>query len=182
MAKVAAFLAEGFEEVEALTVIDLLRRGNVDVTTVSIMGDKLVKGGHDIPVKADALFEDLNYDGFDMLFLPGGGLGTQNLKAHKELAKVILDFDRKGKKLAAICAAPTVYGELGILKGKNATCYPGCESGLLGANYITDSVVEDSHFITSRGVGTAIDMGLKLVSVFKGEEASKALGKAIVYL
>ena len=145
MAKVAAFLAEGFEEVEALTVIDLLRRGNVEVTTVSIMGDK-------------------------------------NLKAHKELAKVILDFDRRGKKLAAICAAPTVYGELGILKGKNATCYPGCESGLLGANYITDSVVEDSHFITSRGVGTAIDMGLKLVSVFKGEEASKALGKAIVYL
>ena len=182
MAKVAAFLAEGFEEVEALTVIDLLRRGGVEVTTVSIMGDKLVNGSHNIPVKADALFEDLSYDGFDMLFLPGGGLGTQNLKAHKELAKVILDFDKKDKLLSAICAAPTVYGELGILKGKNATCYPGCESGLIGANYKTESVVKNGHFITSRGVGTAIDLGLKLVEIFKGEEASKALGKAIVYL
>jgi len=181
MAKVAAFLAEGFEEVEALSVIDLLRRAGVEVNLVSVSGNKLVKGAHNIGVEADALFEDMKYDGFDMIFLPGGGPGTKNLKAHKKLAEVILRFNEEKKFIAAICAAPTVLGLLGILKGKRATCYPGCEGELIDAIKTTNAVEEDGHIITSRGVGTAIDLGLKLVSVFKGDKVAEDLAKSIVY-
>ena len=181
MAKVAAFLADGFEEVEAIAVIDLLRRAKVEVTTVSVMGRSNVMGSHGIEVKADALFGEPNYDGYDMLFLPGGGLGTKNLKASKELADLINTFNDKKKYLAAICAAPTVYGEMGLLKGKKATCYPGCEEGLIGANTATDKVVQDGNFITSRGAGTAIDLGLYLVKIFNGDKASEELAKTIVY-
>lgn len=182
MAKVAAFLADGFEEVEAIAVIDLLRRAKVEVTTVSIMGRIEVMGSHSIPVKADKLFDDVNYDEYDMLFLPGGGIGTKNLKACKELAEVIKTFNDKKKYLAAICAAPTVYGEMGLLKGRKACCYPGMEDGLLGATPTTNKVEMDGHFITSRGAGTAMDLGLKLVSVFNGAKASEDLAKTVVYL
>ncbi|MBO4376935.1 MAG: DJ-1/PfpI family protein [Lachnospiraceae bacterium] len=182
MAKVAAFLAEGFEEVEAITVIDILRRANIEVTTISTMESDKVLGGHGIEVKADALFGDVKYEEYDMLFLPGGGLGFKNLKAHKGLAALLLKFNGEEKFITAICGAPTVLGGLGILKGKKATVYPGLESELEGAICSTDSVVRDGHIITSRGVGTAIDLGLKLVEIFAGAEASKALGKSIVYL
>lgn len=181
MAKVAAFLADGFEEVEAIAVIDLLRRAKMEVTTVSIMGRNNVMGSHNIEVKADALFDEPDYDKYDMLFLPGGGVGTKNLKASRELADLINRFNDNKKYLAAICAAPTVYGEMGLLKGKKATCYPGCEDGLIGADWATDKVVRDGNFITSRGAGTAIDLGLYLVSVFNGDEAAKDLAEKIVY-
>lgn len=181
MANTAIFLADGFEEIEALTVVDLLRRAGINITTVSIMGRKEVTGSHNITVLADALLEDVNFDSLDMLILPGGMPGTTNLCACKELTDRILDFNEKGKMLCAICAAPTVFGKLGILKGKKACCYPGCEVDLLGADVQTTPVTEDGHFITSRGMGTAIEFGLAIICHFMDGNAANNMAAKIVY-
>ena len=124
MPKTAIFLADGFEEIEALTVVDLLRRANIEISTVSIMGRKNVTGSHNITVEADALLEETDFDSLDMLILPGGMPGTTNLADCKALTDKIKEFDEKDKMLCAICAAPTVFGKLGILKGKKACCFP----------------------------------------------------------
>lgn len=174
------FMADGFEEVEGLTVVDILRRAGVALKTVSIMGRRQVVGAHGIEVVADCLFEEIQ-ESAEMLILPGGIPGTPNLKAHAGLEKLIQASAGKGAYLAAICAAPTVYGELGLLKGKRATCYPGMEDGLLGAEVSCESVVADDKFITSRGVGTAIEFALKLVEVLKGKEEADRIATAIVY-
>ena len=116
-----------------------------------------------------------------MLILPGGVPGTPNLKAHKGLQQLICKSAEQGIYLAAICAAPTVYGELGLLKGKKATCYPGLENGLLGAEVVYDNVATDGNFITSRGVGTAIDFSLRLVELLKNKAEADKIAKAIVY-
>lgn len=181
MKKAYLFFATGFEEVEALTVVDILRRGGVDCKTVSIMGDYDVISSHAITIRADLLFEEQNLEDADMLILPGGIPGTPNLKAHDGLDKLIRRYQEDGKYLAAVCAAPTVYGEKGLLKGKNATCYPGMEDGLTGANALTDSVVCDGQFITSRGMGTCIDFGLTLLAKLKDEKTAREIGKKIVY-
>lgn len=175
------FLATGFEEVEALTVLDILRRGGVDCKTVSIMGEYDVTSSHNVTVRADLLFEEKDLSGGDMIILPGGIPGTPNLKAHKGLEKLILQYKEASKYLAAVCAAPTVYGERGLLEGKNATCYPGMEDGLLGANKLTDKVVQDGQFITSRGMGTCIDFGLKLLSLLENEALAEEIASKIVY-
>ena len=182
MKKAYLFFAEGFEEVEALTVVDILRRGKVNCITVSVSGDYDVTGSHGITIRADRLFDEKALDDADMLILPGGMPGTNNLKAHSGLDKLIRQYDKEGKYLAAVCAAPTVYGEKGLLEGKNATCYPGMEDGLKGANPKTDSVVHDGQYITSRGMGTCIDFGLKLLELLENKEIADAIGKAVVYL
>ena len=182
MKKAYLFFAEGFEEVEALTVVDILRRGKVNCITVSVSGDYDVTGSHGITIRADRLFDEKDLTDGEMLILPGGMPGTNNLKAHTGLDKLIREYDKAGKYLAAVCAAPTVYGEKGLLEGKDATCYPGLEAGLKGANTKTDSVVCDGQYITSRGMGTCIDFGLKLLSILEGEEISETIGKAVVYL
>ena len=123
MSKVNVYLADGFEEVEGLTVVDLLRRAGIETDMVSIMGRKEITGARKIPVLADKLFEE--QDDPDVIVLPGGMPGTLHLKAHEGLADLIRKADKEGKLLAAICAAPTIYGEMGLLEGKNATCYPG---------------------------------------------------------
>lgn len=174
------FMADGFEEVEGLTVVDLVRRAGIELKTVSIMGRIEVTGAHGIEVKADCLFEDMK-EPAEMLILPGGVPGTPNLKAHKGLQQLICKSAEQGIYLAAICAAPTVYGELGLLKGKKATCYPGLENGLLGAEVVYDNVAADGNFITSRGVGTAIDFSLKLVELLKNKAEADKIAKAIVY-
>lgn len=174
------FMADGFEEVEGLTVVDLVRRAGIELKTVSIMGKIEVTGAHGIEVKADCLFEDMK-EPAEMLILPGGVPGTPNLKAHKGLQQLICKSAEQGIYLAAICAAPTVYGELGLLKGKKATCYPGLENGLLGAEVVYDNVAADGNFITSRGVGTAIDFSLKLVELLKNKAEADKIAKAIVY-
>ena len=174
------FMADGFEEVEGLTVVDLVRRAGIELKTVSVMGRIEVTGAHGIEVKADCLFEDMK-EPAEMLILPGGVPGTPNLKAHKELRQLICKSAEQGIYLAAICAAPTVYGELGLLKGKKATCYPGLENGLLGAEVVYDNVATDGNFITSRGVGTAIDFSLKLVELLKNKAEADKIAKAIVY-
>lgn len=181
MQKTAIFLADGFEEIEALAVVDLLRRAKIDVAMVSIMESKSVYGSHGIAVEADTVIEGFDFDGVDMLILPGGMPGTTNLDACEPLKDKIKEFNDAGKMLAAICAAPTVYGKMGLLSGKRATCYPGRETDLLGATAVTDKVVKDGNFITSRGAGTAIDFALAIIEHFQGVNASKDMAEKIVY-
>ncbi len=133
--KVYIFLADGFEEVEALTPVDVLRRADINVTTVSISNDLTVTGAHHISILADVLFTDLDFSDADMLVLPGGLTGTHNLNDHKELIDLLLDFSAKGKLIGAICAAPLILGQQKLLENKNATCYPGFEDHLINANY-----------------------------------------------
>ena len=182
MAKTAIFLADGFEEIEALTVVDLLRRAGIEIVTVSISGQKSVTGSHSIKVEADKLIEELNFDEQDMLILPGGMPGTANLDSCALLKEKIREFNDNQKPLAAICAAPTVFGKMGLLKGKKACCFPGRESDLLGADVQTTEVAKDGNFITSRGMGTAIPFGLSIIEHFQGSDAAKAMAEKIVYL
>jgi len=181
MYKVLAFFADGFEEVEALAVVDLLRRADVRVDMVSIMSDKLVTGAHNIVVQCDSLIEETDFETADMIFLPGGGRGAIRLGECKILTDYILQYHQHGKRLAAICAAPRVFGSLGILSGKNATCYPGFEDKLLGAKHIGGNVVTDGMITTSKGMGTSIDLGLELVSILVSPEESEKLGRTIQY-
>ena len=181
MAKVLAFLAVGFEEVEAIAVIDLLRRARIETDTVSIKDDKEVLSSHKIPVKADILFDEADFDNADVIFLPGGGVGTENLYACEKLKEKILEYDSEGKKLVAICAAPSVYGRMGLLSGKKATCYPGFEDKLYKAIPTGSRVEVDGNYITSKGMGTAIDLGLELIKILISEEKSIEIAKQIQY-
>lgn len=181
MKKVSIFLAEGFEEVEALTQVDLLRRAGAEVTMVSISGAREVAGSHGIVVMADQVFTETDFSDMDLLVLPGGMPGTLHLKECAPLLALLKDFHEKGKKLAAICAAPTVLGAAGLLKGKKAACYPGCEDGLIGAEVLTDRVVVDGNITTSRGVGTAIPFALSLIAQLYGQEKAEEIRESIVY-
>lgn len=163
MKKVALFLANGFEEIEALGTVDILRRAKIDIVTVSITDDNIVTGAHNIPVRADKTFTDTDFVNFDMLILPGGMPGAKHLNEHDDLKNLISDFYSKGKLIAAICAAPMVLGGLGILDGKRATCYPGFEPELIGAITTEESVVVDENIITGKGPGLVFDFGLRLV-------------------
>ena len=174
MKKVSVFLADGFEEIEGLTVVDLLRRAGVEVATVSITGDYTIHGAHGINVQADKLFEDMNYDGQDMLVLPGGMPGTLNLGAHKGLQELLNKFYDERKYLAALCAAPSVFG-------RYATSYPGFEDQLTEAQCVADSVAVDEYVITSRGMGTAIPFSLSLIEVLIGPDKANEIGKSIIY-
>ena len=181
MKKVSIFLADGFEEVEALTPADLLRRAGAEVTLVSIGDKKEVAGSHGIVITADRLFAEMDFTEMDLLVLPGGMPGTLNLKACGPLLELLKDHAAKGRRLAAICAAPTVLGHAGLLNGKHATCYPGCEDGLTGAICETDPVVTDGVITTSRGVGTAIPFALSLIAQLYGQEKADEIAKSIVY-
>jgi len=175
------FLADGFEEVEALAVVDLLRRSGLGCNMVSIMGREEVTGSHKITVKADLLIQDADFDSADILILPGGMPGTTNLGNCEILTEQVKAFAVSEKPLAAICAAPGVLGQCGVLQGKRAACYPGCEGNLIGAQIVYEEVVQDGNIITSRGMGTAIPFGLAIVGMFLGEEEAKKLEKGIVY-
>lgn len=182
MAKICVFTADGFEEVEGLTVVDLLRRAGEEVLMVSISDSLSVTGSHGIEIKADTFFDDVDYDTVDMLVLPGGMPGTVNLGEHKGLCSLLKEFDKQGKRVAAICAAPSVLAALGILEGKEAACYPGFEGKLKqgGARVLEESVVRDGNVTTSRGVGTAIDFALELISQLEGDVKSHQIKKSIV--
>lgn len=179
--KVCVFLADGFEEIEGLTVVDLLRRAGIVVTTVSITGGLTIHGAHGIDVQADELFENVNYKEQDMAVLPGGMPGTLHLSAHAGVKSVLEAFYEEKKYLAAICAAPSVLGKYGMLKGRVATSYPGFEEALEGAAYVYDKVAVDEFVITSRGMGTAIAFALKLIEVLLGTEKEKEIREAIIY-
>ncbi len=181
MAKVYIFLANGYEEIEGLTVVDLLRRANIDIQMVSVTGDLFVTGSHQITSKTDVLFEEADFTDGDMLVLPGGMPGTKNLKEHAGLDALLKDYRARGKKLAAICAAPSVLGSKGLLQDKCATCYPGYEKELLGAKVKDEAVVADGDIITSKGMGTAIDFSLAVIEDLAGKAKATELAKAIQF-
>ena len=180
MDQITVHLAEGFEEIEAVTVIDVLRRAGLNVVTVSVTGNLIVSGAHQICVKADMLFEEVDYDMGIMIVLPGGMPGSKNLDEHIRLKSHILDYDNKGKFLAAICAAPLVLGNLGILKGRKAACYPGFEAYLKGADVVLNPFINDNKVITARGVGAALQFSLEIVSILKGEALAEKLRKGML--
>ena len=168
MKTIYLFLIAGFEEIEAVATLDVLRRAGLNVNTVSLTGDKKVMGSHRIPVEADLLFEEFSPDKAEMLILPGG---TTAYNDHEGLKKVLKGFYDRGEKVAAICASPMVLGGLGILKGRKATCYPGFERYLTDAVLNTDrSVVVDGNVITGKGPGLTLDFALKLVEILAGKD------------
>lgn len=179
--RVSVFLADGFEEIEGLTVVDLLRRAGVVVTTVSITGAQMIHGAHGIDIQADKLFEEMDYSKEDMVVLPGGMPGTLNLGAHAGVKEVLEQFYQAEKYISAICAAPSVLGKYGMLEGRRATSYPGFEGQLTGAVYCCEPVVTDGFVITSRGMGTAIDFSLKLIELLVGAPKAEELKKGIIY-
>ena len=181
MAKICVFTADGFEEIEGLTVVDLLRRAGAEVLMVSVKEGLTVKGAHNIELKADALFDEVCYEDADILVLPGGMPGTLNLRNYEKLCGLLKEFAAKDKKIAAICAAPMILGELGLLKGKKATCYPGFEDKLTEAEVCTDRVVRDGNITTSRGLGTAIPFALELISQLYGKEKAEEIKKSVIY-
>ena len=179
--KVCLHLADGFEEIEAISVVDILRRAGIAVEMVSIMENKEVVGAHNIKVVADVLFENVDYTDVNMIILPGGGGGTQNMAEHAGLTQQLTTQAREGKWIAAICAAPTILGKLGLLTGKSATCYPGCEPQLTGADVSCSArVIVDGKIITSRGPGTSFEFGLKIVAVLKGLELANSLKEQMI--
>lgn len=179
MGKVYAFMADGMEEVECLAVVDMLRRAGVPTVTVSVMGTKTVTGSHQVTLQADTVFEDETFADADLLFLPGGVPGTPNLAAHAGLADLLKKHAAEGRRVAAICAAPSVLGNLGLLEGKQATCYPGWEEYLRGAVYTGQGVITDGTVTTGRGVGFAVDLGLELVRLLRGEEKYREIKGSI---
>lgn len=181
MKKCIIFLAEGFEEVEALTPVDLLRRVKLEVQTVSVDNTDYVTGSHGICIKADCKLKDFNKNEAGILILPGGMPGTNHLLENETLCELLREFHEKNKRIAAICAAPMILGKLGLLEGKKATCYPGYEEDLKGAAYVKEEVVTDGNITTSRGMGTAVAFGLELVRILDSETESGALKNKIIY-
>ena len=181
MSRTCIFLANGFEEIEGLTVVDLLRRADIDIQTVSTEDSIHVTGSHNITVKADCLFNNAKLDEADMLVLPGGMPGTVHLLHHVSLVEKIKEFHKQGKMLAAICAAPSVLGACGVLTGKDACCFPGFEEKLLGANIKYEPVIQDGNVITGRGMGVANDFALKIIEHFLGKEKADEIKAAVLY-
>lgn len=175
------FLANGFEEVEALTVIDLLRRAEMTTHIVAIAESHDVVGAHNITVKADVLLADVAMSEATYLILPGGMPGTNHLNECEPLKQWLVAHAAQGGQIAAICAAPLVLGGLGLLDGEEATCYPSFESTLKGATVVDRGVVVSNNYTTSQGVGTAIDFALSLVAQTKGEAAASELAASICY-
>lgn len=181
MKHVKVFLADGFEEIEGLTVADLLRRAGVGVDMVSVTGRLGISGAHGIRVEADVLFEEADCDEADMLVLPGGMPGTVHLQEHQGLKELLEDFYSREKYIAAICAAPSILGGLGFLKGRRACSYPSKENELTGAEVVRTPVAVDGNIITSRGMGTAIPFSLELISILCGAEKSDAVRESIIF-
>ena len=181
MKRAAVFFVEGFEEVEALTVVDILRRGDVQTDMIAIGSNLLVTGRTDIGVRCDKTWDEADLAAYDALILPGGMPGSRYLGEHKGLTAALKEAAAKGKIVAAICAAPTVLGGLGLLEGKPACCYPGMEEGLLGADKREEPVCVADNIVTSRGIGTAIPFALTLLLKLEGEAKAKEIKTSIVY-
>lgn len=182
MKRAAIFFGTGYEEIEALTVVDLLRRAQIEAVCVSTDNQDSVTGSHKISVAMDAGIDDTDLDSFDMLVCPGGMPGTKNLEACKKLTDGIRKFYDSGKLIAAICAAPSIFGHMGLLEGKRACIYPGMEAELKGAEVCYDKVVRAGNIITSRGMGTAIAFALEIIAALSDRKTADTLGKGIVYL
>jgi protein deglycase len=172
-------LADGLEEIEAVTIIDVLRRSGLAVTTASLTDDTQLCGAHKILIQADAALSALNPDDFDAVVLPGGGEGTDNLMADPRIIEMIRRYNAQDKYICAICAAPTVLAKAGVLQGLKGTCYPSC-AGALGESYTDVPVVADGNIITSQGPGTALLFSLVLAHHFAGEESARKVAAAML--
>ena len=173
------FLAEGFEEIEALCPVDIMRRAGLSVKTVGI-GNREITGSHGISVTADISDADLVFEDIDLIFLPGGMPGTKNLDANHTVHKAIDLAIEQDAYIAAICAAPMILGTRGLLKGKNAVCYPSFEKYLLGANIPDSTLVTDGKIITAKGMGVSHELGLEIVKLLCGNDTAAALRKTII--
>ena len=180
MPKALVVLAPGFEEIEAISIIDVLRRGEIDVTVAGLT-DGPITGSHDITVVPDTVLEKTDHTVFDVLVLPGGQPGTNNLKADERLLQWIRDRFKNGQKLAAICAAPTVLHKAGITDRLKLTSYPSEKAVFTNSEYLEEPVVKDGHVITSRGVGTALAFGLALIEELQGKEKAREVAERILF-
>lgn len=181
MKKAAIFFGTGYEEIEALTVVDLLRRAGVEAVCVAVDNADSVAGSHGITVKMDAGIDAVDFDSFDILVCPGGMPGTKNLEACRKLVDNLHHFYKEGRLIAAICAAPSIFGHMGLLEGKRACIYPGMEAELTGAEVCYDSVVKSGNIITSRGMGTAIAFSLAIIAALTDQKTADELAEKIVY-
>jgi len=180
MGKVALFLATGFEEIEAVSIIDVMRRAGVELDIISVSGVEYVTGGHGIILKCDYLFFFIDFSVYDLFILPGGMPGTTNLSKHEGLCQLLVDVNAQAKRIAAICAAPIVLGQIGVLKGRMATCYPGFEDGLIDAKVLNQDIVRDGNIITGKGAGIAIDFALELLKDYLTVEEVKLLAERLI--
>jgi len=180
MARVLVPLAEGFEEVEALTSVDVLRRAEVEVITAAVAGDRTVTGKHGVPIVADTLLADVADQQFEMVVLPGGVPGVPNLQADPTVASVVRRLAGDDRWVCAICAAPAVLGDLGLLDDRAATIHPGWADKLTCGDFREETVVRDGRFVTSRGPGTALPFALTLAKLLVGEEKAAAVAAAMV--
>lgn len=172
------FLADGFEMIEALSPVDMLRRASVDILTVGVTG-KYVKSSSDVTVESDILLKDVRLENLEAVILPGGALGVENLENSLEVQNIINYAEENGVLLCAICAAPSVLGKKGILKNINATAYPSFQKYLYEAKLSEDYVVTDKNIITARGAGVSVDFALEIVKQLRGESVSESIRDAI---
>lgn len=175
------FLATGFEDIEALAPVDIMRRAGLQVETVSITDEIVVTSAHGVGIVADRTLAEVDFDDADLLFLPGGLPGATNLDACQELREGIVQHFKAGRPVAAICAAPLVLGHLGILEGKKSTCYPGFETELKGADYTAALVEQDGLIVTGKGPGAAMELGYVLVERLKDKQTADALREGMMY-
>lgn len=181
MAKVYEFLADGFEDIEALAPVDVLRRGGVEVKTVSLGSSLTVESAHGVKVAADMLFEDATLADADMLLVPGGMPGAKNIDEHEGVRRAVARHGAEGKLLGAICAGPMVFGHLGLLRGRRATCYPGFEGELDGADYTAEPFTVDGNIITGKGPGATLPYAYRILEILKGTQVVEELKKGMMF-
>lgn len=181
MAKVYEFLATGFEDIEALIPLDIMRRAGVDFKTVSITGDLYVESAHGVSIKADMLIEDADMSDADLIMLPGGLPGATNLNAHNGVKKAIIEQNARGKMIGAICAAPMVLGGIGLLQGRRATCYPGFEKFLEGAEYTHELCTVDGNITTGEGPAAALPYAYTLLAVLTDRQTADQVAEGMMY-
>lgn len=180
MARVVVPLADGFEEIEAMSIIDILRRAGIEVV-IAGLHDGPITSARGVKVIPDTTIDTIKAEDFDMIVLPGGQPGSDNLNADQRVRNLIVEFYTKGKLTGAICAAPYVLANAGILEGKKATSYPAYKDKITGAMYLEDNVVEDGNVITSRGPATAACFAFKIVERLKGKETAENIRKAMLF-
>ncbi|MDR1880531.1 MAG: DJ-1/PfpI family protein [Tannerellaceae bacterium] len=180
MKTAALFLATGFEETEAVGTIDVLRRGGIETTIVSVTRKRYVTGAHGLTIAVDALFSKANFVTTDALILPGGMPGSRHLNDCESLKQILVTHNRRGKLIAAICAAPLVLGGLGLLEGRRATCYPGFETHLIGAEIMGEPVVIDKNIITGKGPGLVFDFALAIVKTLRGKAIAEEVANGLL--
>ncbi len=181
MKKIAIFFAEGYEEIEALTVVDLCRRAGIETTMVSTTDSLTVTGSHHISVQMDQFLQDVDFTALDMIVLPGGMPGTTNLEKLPSLMEQVRSFHAEGKYIAAICAAPSIFGHLELTNSRIVCCYPGFEEALAGAEVSYESCVTDGNMITARGMGCAIDFSLAIIAALTDNDTKDDISTKIIY-